>query len=105
MNPFRPTLAALVFSLAAVAAHASPAAEPAPPTRAEVLADLALYQRAGLDGSEYREGFNSFDSTYQARVAAYRRLRSGPEFAAEVARIEARGTDGVATRPAQVVNR
>jgi len=105
MNPFRPALAALVFSLSAVSAHATAAAEPVPPTRAEVLADLALYQRAGLDGSEYREGFNSFDSSYQARVAAYRRLRSGPEFAAEVARIEARGTAATATRPAQTVSR
>ena len=104
MTPFRTPLAALLFAATAVA-HAAPAAEPAPLTRAEVQADLALYQRAGLDGSEYREGFNSFDSTYQARVATYRRLRNGPEFAAEVARIEARGGDAVATRPGQTVTR
>ena len=56
-------------------------------TRAEVEADLALWQRAGL--AHYT---NSEDSSatlspqYQRQMAQYQQWRSGPEFRAEVQR-------------------
>ena len=53
--------------------------------RAMVEADRNLYLRAGLgDVGEYDD---SVSPTYRERQASYERMRNGPEFAAELARI------------------
>lgn len=55
-------------------------------SRAEVQADLALWNRAGLN--VYRESdVNHWDADYQQRLARYQRMRSGPEYLAEVQRL------------------
>lgn len=55
-------------------------------SRAEVQADLAMWNRAGLN--VYRESdVNHWDADYQQRLAQYQRLRSGPEYLAEVQRL------------------
>ncbi len=99
MNARRPSalilaLAALAFAGAASAAPASqedwfgaePAAQGKPLSRAEVAADLALWSRAGL--RNVGQGDHSFiaDPANEQRLAEYRRLRSGPEYLAEVRR-------------------
>ena len=57
-------------------------------SRAMVAADRNLWIRAGLAGTSdyaYKE------PGYAQRVANYTRMRNGPEFVAEVSRIESRG--------------
>lgn len=65
---------------------AEPVAQGTSLSRAEVTADLALWNRAGL--SNYNSGDNSHfaDPAYEQHLAEYRRLRSGPEYLAEVRR-------------------
>lgn len=56
-------------------------------SRAEVQADLNLWNRAGLNA--YNSGDNSqfADAAYDQKMAEYRRLRSGSEYLAEVRRL------------------
>lgn len=55
-------------------------------SRAEVQADAALWNRAGLNA--YLEtAANPADADYQRRLAQYLRQRSGPEYQAEVQRL------------------
>lgn len=56
-------------------------------SRAEVQADLNLWNRAGLGQANAGDRTPDADPAYEARVAEYRRLRSGPEFVAEVRRL------------------
>ena len=89
------TLAAASFAGTASAATQSPESwfgpEPVAQgpalSRAEVLADLSLWTRAGL--REYSQGERSIvDSPdYAAKLAEYHRLRSGPAYQAEVRRL------------------
>lgn len=86
------TLAALfavatAFAATAATAQTTPAQDQlvAPITqqaqgksRAEVVAELNLWRRAGLDGLEIT------DMSYEHNVAEYQRLRSGPAYLAEV---------------------
>lgn len=67
---------------------AEPVAVGTPLTRAEVVADLNLWNRAGLN--DYNTGDNGryADAGYARRLATYQRLRSGPEYLAEVQRVE-----------------
>ncbi|MDM0046715.1 hypothetical protein QTH91_19650 [Variovorax dokdonensis] len=53
--------------------------------RAMVEADRNLYLRAGL--GDVGEFDDSVSPTYKERQAAYERMRNGPEFAMELARI------------------
>lgn len=92
--------AALILALSAAAAATGTAlAQVAPPpaglaspygpslTRAEVLADLALWKRAGVD--RYWRGEETpdiYSPEYKAAFSEYFRLRSGPEYQAEVQR-------------------
>jgi hypothetical protein len=65
---------------------AEPAATGRALSRAEVQADLAMWNRAGLN--VYRESdVNHWDADYQQRLAQYQRRRSGPEYLAEVQRL------------------
>lgn len=56
-------------------------------SRAEVQADLNLWNRAGLGQANSGDRTPDADPAYEARLAEYRRLRSGPEFVAEVRRL------------------
>ena len=67
-----------------------------PPTgavsRAETVADLNLWLRAGLGQTAYREGFDPVrNNSHRAQVAMYQRLRHGPEYLAEVERVRGAG--------------
>ncbi|TKR56374.1 DUF4148 domain-containing protein [Allopusillimonas ginsengisoli] len=56
-------------------------------TRAEVLADLAMWKRAGLE--EFWKGENTpdtFSREYREAYAEYTRMRSGPEYQEELQR-------------------
>ncbi|MDR6537650.1 hypothetical protein J2739_003431 [Variovorax soli] len=66
-------------------------------TRAEAVADLNLWLRSGLGQSAYREDFDPLRGSYRAQVAMYQRLRHGPEFTAEVARIQGTGSGFAST--------
>ncbi|MBO9678851.1 MAG: DUF4148 domain-containing protein [Acidovorax sp.] len=57
-------------------------------SRAEVQADLNLWSRAGLAGSASGDRQQSADPAYAERLATYQRLRSGPEYLAEVSRLQ-----------------
>lgn len=57
----------------------------APLSRAEVRADLAVWQRAGLDRYEIRSRYFPYESEeYRAAYQEYLRLRSGEEFQVEI---------------------
>ena len=67
-------------------------AAPAPAvSRAEVLADMEMYRRAGL---ELPPAYPEFEETprYREAYAEYLRLRASPAYAAAVARYEAAGS-------------
>jgi len=53
-------------------------------SRAEVQADMNLWRRAGLQGVNTGETPTSAVPGYTERLAEYQRLRSGPEYVAEV---------------------
>ncbi|WP_312307221.1 DUF4148 domain-containing protein [Pulveribacter sp.] len=85
----RSALAVAAVSAAALSApaFAQEAAQQAPGlSRAEVLADLALHRRAGLDAQGSSEILPVGNADYERRLAEYQRLRSGPEYLAEVRR-------------------
>lgn len=60
-----------------------------PLTRAEVIADFRLWQRAGLRPFENPHLREVFDEAYQRALAHYIKLRQGPEFVEEVRRVSA----------------
>lgn len=60
-------------------------------SRADVRAELAMWQRAGLDRYN-ADGADRSSTDYQRRTAMFNRLMSGPEYIAEVQRIEGRAT-------------
>lgn len=66
---------------------AEPVAQGQGQSRAEVQADLNLWNRAGL--ADYNSGDNSHfaDASYDRKLAEYRRQRSGSEYVAEVRRL------------------
>lgn len=79
-------------------AMAQCAAEPQRlPSRAEVLADLEIYQRSGLRTAEQQDLQQYRGSSYQAALARYQALRRSPEFAARVAAIAERRGETVST--------
>jgi hypothetical protein len=83
-----PLLGLLAFALAGPALAQSPYAAseaPAPKTRAEVRADLALWQRAGMD-EVTRTHSHLSPAEIERRTAEYLRLRNGPQYQAELQR-------------------
>ena len=64
----------------------APVAQGGTLSRAEVLADLVLWRRAGLDAFAPGEAASLSNPAYASRFAEYQRLRSGPEYLAEVSR-------------------
>ena len=103
--------AKLLLSLAALAASTASIAqegtvrladsEERPKTRAEVRADLAMWQRAGLGSLYDRDAYNPFDLEIQRRMAEYRRLRNGPEYLAELQRLQGGEQERTASRATQ----
>jgi hypothetical protein len=83
--------AALLAATGVAHADSMPSAAPAPqstPSRAEVLAERALWQRAGLDALEAGEaGADVFSARYRDAHAAYLAQRHSPAFAQLVERI------------------
>jgi hypothetical protein len=97
-TPFAATakqgLIALACVLSAGLAHATdngivdmPAVNASSLSRAEAVADLNLWRRAGADryADDARYGMNV--AAYEEAVAQYQSLRQGPAFAQEVARL------------------
>lgn len=63
-------------------------AEARPVSRAEVIADLNLWRRAGVEQYAEAARFYQLDEAgYERALAEYRRLRQGPAFAQEVAKV------------------
>jgi hypothetical protein len=91
----RPTITfALWMGIAlGTTAHAQSSEAPGNPmrplTRAEVIADLKLWQQAGLDQFSDVAVRDALDQAYQQALARYKALRQGPAYAAELARVQA----------------
>ena len=66
-----------------------------PVTRAEVLADLEMWNRAGMNRFPREEMYPNIlqNSEYQQSLREYRRLRSGPEFQAAVQNLKSKVGD------------
>ena len=73
----------LCFGTAALAAEA----EPVSLSRAEVLADLQIWQQSGMFDLHVGEEPAFFKSGYDAASARYAAMRTSPAFAALVGRI------------------
>jgi hypothetical protein len=56
--------------------------------RAEVAADTNMATRAGLTGYTSRDEYNPASAEAQRRIARYQSLRYGPEYTAEVSRLQ-----------------
>lgn len=91
------SIAALGFTVLTQAAHADtdtaaiPAySAPSTLTRDEVKADLALWQRAGLESASNLESFDPTRPDTARRLALYKQWRSGSEYRAELARLQNR---------------
>lgn len=62
-------------------------AKTGPLSRAEVVADLRLWRRLGLDSYATHASYSVNLPLYDLALARYQALRSGPAFAAEVAEV------------------
>ncbi|SHL98379.1 DUF4148 domain-containing protein [Rhizobacter sp. OV335] len=93
------SIAALGFTVLSQAAHADTDtyadkainqaySAPSTLTRAEVQADLALWQRAGLEAAAGRESFDPTRPDIASRLAQYKQWRSGSEYRNELARLQ-----------------
>lgn len=84
--------AATVFG-AATAANAAESLYPQKSqttTRAEVLADLEMWDRAGMNRYPSETGYPDIkhNADYQSNLSEYQRLRSGPEFQQAVQKLQ-----------------
>lgn len=77
----------LGFVIAAASTLAM-AQEAAPLTRAEVRADLEMWQRSGMAQLIDEKAYDPSTPEAQHALAEYERLRAGPGFRAEVMRLE-----------------
>jgi len=106
------SIAALGFAGLAQIAHADsidfaqPANTEVPTklTRAEVRADLALWQRAGLDTVAQLDGYTVNSDDTERRMALYRKWRSGPEYLAELSRQKGDQPNTAKAPSAQTIN-
>ncbi|SEA12512.1 hypothetical protein [Variovorax sp. YR216] len=57
-------------------------------SRAEVAADERLWIRSGMSQVANRDNFDPNSAEYRQQMAAYQRMRNGPEFMAEVQRAQ-----------------
>jgi hypothetical protein len=67
-------------------------------TRAEAVADLNMWKRAGLSQIAYGDTFDPSAGEFKAQMAAYQRLRNGPEYRAEVQRLQGAHAQASAAR-------
>lgn len=73
-------------------------------SRAEVLADLRLWQQAGVDRHADLATYYQLDvAAYERALGEYRRLRASPAYAAEVNKALAQTHDGAIRTAAQSV--
>lgn len=90
-SAFATIAAALALASAfAMPAHAQDSATKQPGsalTRAEVLADLALWRRAGLDLFEATKPASLTSEAYRKAYAEYLRLRNSEQFQLEVQKV------------------
>lgn len=95
MNAFTKMLMSTACAVAASAAFAQESPSDAPmalstASRAEVLADLQIWQRSGMAALQQGEaGPQVFDAPYRSALAAYTAMRESPTFALLVRRIAA----------------
>lgn len=74
-------------------------------SRAQVLADLAIYRQSGLAALDSRDAPDVYGAEYLQAQARYKMLRSSPAFAMAVARIaHERGETLAAADRAQVAS-
>lgn len=84
------TAAAIAFVLLALPAAHAQQQEPAKTiqtadtSRAEIIADLALWRRAGVDRYAYANSYSLDNEAYQAAYQHYLRLRNSDEFQIEI---------------------
>lgn len=65
-------------------------------SRIEVRADVAMWQRSGMDRFYRGRGpIDVFSPAYRRSYAEYQRLKSGPEYQAEVERLRAEAASKV----------
>jgi len=74
----------------------SPQAETTPASRAEVLADLAVYRESGLLDLDRGDGGEVDAPLYQAALKRYQNLLNSPKFAALVRTYEAKTGENLA---------
>jgi hypothetical protein len=65
-------------------------------SRSEVIADLNLWKRAGMDRFAGRDDFDPLAADYLRAQAQYQRLRNGPEYLAEVRLVAGRRNETAA---------
>lgn len=95
--------AASIALTVAPPAQAQQLAEPAPVTRAEVLADLQIWRQSGLARFHDEDSYTSIQGAqYQAALARYKRMRASPEFDALVQAIASRRGERVPQHVAAV---
>lgn len=63
-------------------------AGPGAVSRAEIKADLNLWIKSGLVQVANQDSFDPSNPAYRRQMETYQRLRNGPEFVAEVQRVE-----------------
>ena len=81
-----PVFAQGVAQGSSAAANVSDADRPL--SRAEVIADLRLWRRAGVDNyADLALSYQVRVEEYQKALAVYKRLRAGPEYVAELAAV------------------
>lgn len=71
-------------------------------TRSEVAADFNLYRRAGLAGYQASEAYDPYSARGRQHIAEYQRLRSGPAYTRELARLQggaAQAANAAAAQP------
>lgn len=61
-------------------------------SRAEVAADTNLWIKSGMSQVANQDSFDPSNPAYRAQMAAYQRMRNGPEFVAEVQRLKGTST-------------
>ncbi|WZB69376.1 DUF4148 domain-containing protein [Achromobacter xylosoxidans] len=76
----------------AAAMASAPGDASAPLTRAQVLADLAVWKKSGMsDLYRGNQEPDVYSAKYRKRYAEYLRLRNGPEYQAALRREQERG--------------
>ena len=83
----------------AAAMASAPGDASAPLTRAQVLADLAVWKKSGMsDLYRGNQEPDVYSAKYRKRYAEYLRLRNGPEYQAALRREQERATEPAPAR-------